>query len=62
MKILEKSLRKSTILCHTVTFCFDHNPEMEGRGELSDVLNWREICLEDFQTRPSSSKCFIENL
>jgi hypothetical protein len=27
---------------------------MEGRRELSDVLNWREICLEDFETRSSS--------
>jgi hypothetical protein len=22
---------------------------MEGRRELSDVLNWREICFEDFE-------------
>jgi hypothetical protein len=35
---------------------------MEGLRELSDVLNGREIYLEDFETCPSSSKCFLENL
>jgi hypothetical protein len=43
-------------------FCFDHNSEMEGHRGLSDVLNRREFFLEDFETRPRSSKCFLGNL
>jgi hypothetical protein len=30
-------------------FCFDCNSEMEGRRELCDVLNRREICLADLK-------------
>jgi hypothetical protein len=32
-------------------FCFDYNSEMKGHRELSDVLNWREICFEDFENQ-----------
>jgi hypothetical protein len=42
---------------HSVTllrFCFDRNSQLEGPRELCDVLNRREICLEDFETHPSS--------
>jgi hypothetical protein len=35
-------------------FCFYRNSEIDGRRELSDVLNWRRICFEDFEIRPTS--------
>ncbi len=42
--------------------CFNRNSEIEGRRELSGVVNWREVCLEDLETCSSSSKCFLGNL
>ncbi len=55
---MEKSLsacpRNSVTLLRFCSIWFDCNSEMEGRRELSDVLNWREICFEDFETRPGS--------
>jgi len=38
---------------YSISAC-PRNSEMEGPRELSDALNWREICLEDFQTCPRS--------
>jgi hypothetical protein len=35
---------------------------MEVHREMSDVVNSKEICLEDLETGPGSSKCFLENL
>jgi hypothetical protein len=32
-------------------YVFAHNSEKGGRRELSDVLNSREICLEDFENK-----------
>jgi hypothetical protein len=46
--------RNSVTPLRFCSFYFDHNSEMEGCRELSDVLNRREICLEDFETCPSS--------
>jgi len=33
---------------------YPRNSDMEGRRELSEVLNWRGIGLEDLETCPTS--------
>ncbi len=40
------------------SFYYNHNSEMEGRRELSDVLNWREICSEDLWNLSKLIKMF----